>query len=73
MPASHYDDATTLAERWNYSATLIEGFVIGPEDAKQRQVRLNTSMDTKRASNALKRSFRNISEGLACGRSDITG
>lgn len=73
VPASHYDYAITLAERWNYSATLIEGFVIDPEDAKQRQVRLNTSMDTKRASNALKRGFRNISEALACGPSYTTG
>ena len=38
VPASHYDYATTLAERWNHSATLIEGFVIDSEPSSAKSL-----------------------------------
>ena len=61
---SHFTFALAAARAFGYSERLIEPFDIDPDDARRREVRLDTTMDTSLARSTLRVRFRTVSEAL---------
>lgn len=62
---SHYDFALAIAQRFGYATDRITAFEIPPEDAARRHLRLDTTLDTCRATQCLTTGFRDVYEALA--------
>lgn len=71
IPASHWDFATAVAQRAGFSPHLVRGFEISPGEVRERQIRLDTSLDTSRASRCLTTRLRSLDEALAEAPIDI--
>ncbi len=65
LPTSHFDFGKVLAHRAGYPVQSVRGFEISPEDAAKRHLRLDTSMDTHRATECLHTSFSSVQEALS--------
>lgn len=61
---SHFTFALAVARAFGHPESLIEPFDIDPDDARRREVRLDTTMDTSLARSALCVRFRTASEAL---------